>query len=803
VTDAGEDDGVNLAAAMGGTDDVDALDQREDYEQRQHEPSAGGVGRPTAALPIAQLDALAPAERKRLARKRGLDWPETDDARERLFQAVTETMREGDEQVIDAPTSLGKSYTVAATPWDAPQYDTVTGGRPVVHLHKTRDARDEARETSDAAGVDHFTLKARTEACPVCAGDYDPEAVEGTDREALTVDGQPASEWMAMLCDERGVPLSVAHRYLEERVDGDAVVPCSAETECPAIDQWRAYREGDHALVHATHNFAHVPGLRAETNVVVDEQPDFQADLSTERVRRAIAAYLREIDAPVKTWEQFVTLARYDRDGDAATDVDRERDALVKTMEASEPSIEWYIDTPGAHTMAPALAEAILYGEEQANGRYVGETRFAPPRLDQNARDGEAWNAAYLTVVLDDANEVRTVWQVPDFSPARSVVGLDAHPALPKWQLNTVPWIQREAVLDGEERRLWRRYERGLRVVQVGDATRPLTSGEYFDYDGCEAIVEHLREQYGDDFRTAITASAVEHELRDIMRRAEIERLETMHYGEEKSRNDFAEESVGLVNGCIDPGDGHVVDLLAALKCEATPERADEDCHHCEGDGCEQCDGTGRERAHGRGFDGPDADVAEAILASVRENHVAQAAGRYARSPDDPEATATVFVRTDAMPPGFADVQVPGVAWTYGAKQEAVVEALRESAEPRTARELASTAGCSKKHARETLDRLAEYDDVRAFEGAGAHGATLYADAGVAQDRYVDLAGDGDGSPPRTYGGHYTWQVAICSPSGEGDSCGEATTAADGAAAGATDWREVFNGGDRPPDGAD
>jgi len=38
----------------------------------------------------------------------------------------------------------------------------------------------------------------------------------------------------------------------------------------------------------------------------------------------------------------------------------------------------------------------------------------------------------------------------------------------------------------------------------------------------------------------------------------------------------------------------------------------------------------------GRGFVGVDANVAEAVLASVRENYTAQAAGRYARNTDGP-----------------------------------------------------------------------------------------------------------------------------------------------------------------------
>jgi len=110
-------------------------------------------------------------------------------------------------------------------------------------------------------------------------------------------------------------------------------------------------------------------------------------------------------------------------------DADRERDALADALDR-EPELEWYVDPPGARATAPALARALLWGEKRANGRYVGRTRFAPPRADEHARSEEDRNAAYPTVVLDESNAVRTVWQAPDFSPARSLVGLDAHPAL-------------------------------------------------------------------------------------------------------------------------------------------------------------------------------------------------------------------------------------------------------------------------------------------------------------------------------------------------------------------------------------
>jgi hypothetical protein len=157
--DKATDDGDerNAAAFMGGTDEVDAVPQQEDYEPRQFEPSAGGLGRPTATLPIDQLEAIDPIQRRELDRDRGQAWPSTGEARERLFRTITQTMRHEDDRVIDAPTSLGKSYAVAATPWGSAQYAGVTGGRPVVHLSKTRDARDEAVATSQEADVDTRT----------------------------------------------------------------------------------------------------------------------------------------------------------------------------------------------------------------------------------------------------------------------------------------------------------------------------------------------------------------------------------------------------------------------------------------------------------------------------------------------------------------------------------------------------------------------------------------------------------------------------------------------------------------------
>lgn len=778
-------DGDLLLAAMGDKEAADrtglSSSDTNGPEGDSGEDAESLTARPTSALPIGQLEALDPDQRRRYARRRGLDIPATSDVRDRLGETINQVLREQDRRVVEAPTGVGKTYAVAATRWDA--REDVTGDRRVVHLLPTTDARDDAAEIAEANGGEFVILRSRDELCPVAAGDCDPRTDGDRDDEyqPITIDNEPASAWIDRQCDQKGVPFSAAHSHLADHNDQGVELPCGGQGDCPAIHQYERLRSEDPPLVIATHQFAHVPSLRHRQNVVFDERPDFTEDLSTGQVRRAISAFLSEVNAPVETWEAFVQLSQSDSyRGDLGAEVAETEERIERV-----PDREWFIRNPDAHTLAPALARAVWHAESRGNGRRHGKVSYEPPRLDASASGDDLWNREYLSVVLDEDNDICLVRSIPDLSTCRSLVGLDAHPSLRRWRLNTWPDVGRKKILDDEERALWRRFERGLRVIQVGEATRPLSSGEYYDSAGIEVLIEHLSEKYGEDFRTAITSDAVERRVRTSMEVQGIENPKTMHFGNTASRNDFDGESVGLVNGCIDPGDEFVLDLLAELNCEAEPSRAEKCCEHCgdrydapedPGEGCEQCDGTGMARAHGREFDGPDADTAAGLLASVRQSETAQATGRWARSADDPADTATVYVRTDVLPDHMVDATVPGTVWTYGKKQSDVVKVLRNADSPLSARQLASRADCTKEHVRETLARLAPSRDeelpdgvtprewVHAVEGAGEHGATLYSDDGTPTSGVADveLATETANSPVWDY---YTWTLAITDPS--------------------------------------
>ena len=71
---------------------------------------------PTAVLPLERLRALDDDEARRFAKRHDVEWPTTEEVRNRLEAAVVRTMANGKRGVVDAPTSAGKSYQIAATP---------------------------------------------------------------------------------------------------------------------------------------------------------------------------------------------------------------------------------------------------------------------------------------------------------------------------------------------------------------------------------------------------------------------------------------------------------------------------------------------------------------------------------------------------------------------------------------------------------------------------------------------------------------------------------------------------------------
>lgn len=778
-----------------------------------------------SSMPLKQLERADHHERRELAREAGVEWPTTDEAQAEMRHKIYEAMRQGRQLVLEGETAMGKSHAVSTVPWS--EMGDVTGDQPVIHLHATKDARAEARERADKHHIDAYEMKALEERCPCARGDHDPETDddgEFVDGSGLSVEGMALSEYMIHLRDHNGLPASAVHAIAEWNIGHD--LPCQAKSDCPYTAQFDGLlrRDGEpaHDVVHATHAFLNVPSFRMHTHVLVDERPVFvQYDrkgsdgMSEERVRRAITAYLRELPEcerhGVVSYEDLVALAggsvppSFDVHGDGRTIGGVMRHEWISVAQdkvlgafSHEPTLGWYQSTPEAHTLAPALTRAIFLAirDEQPNstGRRSAEVWYDPPRLDADAVDESGWNMTRVRVVLTDDNQLELVHQVPHCGLAASVIGLDATPAMPLWKLNLDEALEHERVLHPETAAAWRRFERNLRVVQVGSCVNPAgTGGEYLkrSMPKWQALTEHLRESYGDAFSTAICPKSVDAEVREAMEEVGVDDPRTRTYGLERSFNGFAGETVGAVNGCIDPGDDYVYARLAALGCDAIAARNDTDCAECNGAGhhdgydCRECFGTGKRRARGeRAWDGEDAEVASGLLASVREHHVVQGIGRYARKPWDPEDHATVFVRSSAMPEGYAEVQVNPVR-AYTSKQTSLVRVLREASQPLTAPQVATRVnrqrehegkdGLSDRYVRKLLKEFAQDELVSVHEGVGKRNADGYAATDLCEHGAVDVGGfEGlDGTRNGDVSESYTWSFRLSVPSGP-------PTAADG-----------------------
>jgi hypothetical protein len=186
--------------------------------------------------------------------------------------------------------------------------------------------------------------------------------------------------------------------------------------------------------------------------------------------------------------------------------------------------------------------------------------------------------------------------------------------------------------------------------------------------------------------------------------------------------------------------------------------------------------------------------------------------GRFGRSEN--VERSTVFVATDATPPGLIDYQVPGVLWLArpNQKQRALVEYLRDAGagDQLTAREAADAVECSKEHARQVFKALVDQGKATVTEGKGDHGADVYrwlagASAAATPFAMVDLAPDDFDA--ETTNSHvwesYTWVLAvrpdvsattatILPRSPEQPSASDAQTSI-----------EVFNGVDPPSTGSE
>lgn len=612
----------------------------------------------------------------------GIVAPSTDEVRTKLCRDVHDSFLNKQNVVHSAPTSLGKTHLIATTPWR--ERADITGGQPVIHFLPNTNARDGAYEQNNDSEATGYRLVGRQDGCPLASGEYDGD-IEAPDR------SEP-SEWFNQMCDEKGLPLSVAHTLFEQGTNEDL-----PEEDCVARQQWDEISLADdekpsHDTIFATGNFARVPSLIQGCNVVFDERPDFTLNIDVSDVRKSITSYLQYIGAPVKTYEGLV-----------ANHIGECKNRFYR-QKFHPPDQEWFLNDVDAHVLTPGIVRAILCAERRCHDRPVGDVMYRFP--DLNPYTETPRYRVRIRIVFDQNNNLRLCQSVPDFTKARCIIGLDAHPTQAKWKANTIESINFNHILSCKERQVWRRDERNLEIVQVGDNKYTWTN-EGFNEEKVAALCSELRHRYSDEFSSGIISKEFETALRSVMEAAGIAEPTTIHFGMEESVNTFADETVGLVAGCISPSSEQIKDWLALLGKQATPKREVTE------------DYTGQE------WIGPDADVAHELLWDVRERHVLQAVGRYGRSPSDPGSGATVYVLTDVLPSKWIDNHLGGIDLIKG-KQRQILDTIRGAPNAQVVSEVDDQVTATRRHIYETIKQYKSQEWLSVNEGAGPYNGDLF-----------------------------------------------------------------------------
>ena len=601
----------------------------------------------------------------------------------RFKSTLIESIREQQRVIIKLPTGAGKSYTVSTTEWR--NISPVTGGQPIIHVHETRNARDEAAENSENAGLNTKVVKNRKEICPIAKGDYDDELRE--------IDAQKVSDWIDQKCDVENIPYAVVRENLLQRVEN---LPGDDRGVNRQWDKLLRNQDGtpSYDIVHTTANFLHIPDLVENANIIFDEQPDYTITNTYRNIQKTANRLLREHTDTRYTWEGLLEAKHRGK-----TDYVAGIESLLKDGFTND----WWD-----------------FGRE--GNRLIEKILLAVINARVNDQDSIVGSADNLSIVINSENTIKTIRVVPDLTSARSVIGLDAHPSPLRWQLETDVEFTLKEILGKEESNSWRRNQRQLRVIQVGDNSNSLTKGwRGKTKQNAETIIRAVREKHRKEFKTCICPKSIKQDVIQMMKAEGIESPNVLHYGHLKSSNAFTGETVGLVLGRIDLGSKNVLEMAESLglDIELLPFS---------------------ERNHRRNpFTGPDSHAGQELLDSLRVGGVQQAVGRYARQARNPDDHATVYVWTNTLPKSWVDEYVDGVTKQVTEKVRRVEQIVQRRESKVTKRKIMEETGLSDVHVLDVLKWMYEDGLVTKSEGSGLHGADEYQYLGGVLKPQVDI----------------------------------------------------------------
>ena len=608
---------------------------REEYDLNPGRYSSTGEGDDAAE----HTAVLPPAVRDLTTASSGWDWKHAgrddgtltiDDARERTVDAIADAYGRGDQVLVEALPTMGKSYGAVKAAAETDEPVTILTGRG----HKEQYAQFKA--WCDEHGLNYKVLPSFTEHCPTASGAHGEEWRD-------TVLG-----WY-----DRGATPQAIHKFAEDVLGRP--LPCQVDeqgehTDCPYAHKWDFDPDTDGSLdpeedvqidvLIGHYNHAHKDKVTQGRTVVFDEFPNAYETKLGPKLQGAVSYWLATVDAiPFDSYTDLVE----NRDEQS-----RRADALLWFDEhGAEPDETHVFDDEDAHATAPLAVFTLLAGEDLGNG-------FEHADLGE---DGVA------TFNRDTGH--MAILRPPALEYASGIVALDGTPTKRMWELALGERLNHRPVLQEEERAEYVRDALNLNFVRTSEYVKPYNSADHVNTEQDLALLEAIAEQHGEPASLITTGTAEkEYEGAGILEKDENGNFQgdgelvdaVKHYGNVLGSNEFDDTRLGAVIGSNHYGD-HYIKKWGAYAGEAV------------------------DRGEEKGADLSYTGFGDDVLDHMREHDTLQAAMRFGRDGNG----AVVYVHTDTLPEWVPTAGEARVLKTWSDGMRAVLEALEDLGEATTA----------------------------------------------------------------------------------------------------------------------
>ena len=456
---------------------------------------------------------LPPAVRDLSTAASGWDWRHAgreddttlsiEDARARTVNTIATAYKRGDDALIEALPTMGKSYGAVKAAADTGEPISIVTGRG------RKEQYDQFRDWCDEHGLSYYTLPSFTRDCD-------------------TANGEHGDEWADTVRDwyTRGATPKEIHKAAEYHLGRP--LPCQEHEgqNCPYASKWDFDPDEFDVLIgHYSH--AYKSKVTSGRTVVFDEFPNaYETELGI-GLQGAVSYWLQcQDEIPYNDYTDLLE----NRD-----DQERRGRALLWFDDHGvEPDESIVFDDGAAHASAPLAVFTILAGEDLGNGFEQADV----PDVGTGVRNRHTDNVTLL--------------RPPEMQYASGVVALDGTPTKEMWELSLGERLDHRPVLEDGERAAYIQGALNLNLVRTSDHVKPYNSAGHVNTQQDAALLAQIREDHGEAPSLITTTTAEEeYDAEGVLEYVD----ETKHYGNVLGSNEFKEKRVGAVIGSNHYGD--------------------------------------------------------------------------------------------------------------------------------------------------------------------------------------------------------------------------------------------------------